>query len=253
MSVAAETILADPRCLVSERETLTPRKNSLGSAYLAFHTDRETVLNLARLHLEDAFRRVVLDPMHGLVMLMAPGPIHEGIAGYIDNVVQETAEALDLGNDSLRSTRWRRSSDPQNTGAEPDCCYYLGANALTYQELREEEDAQAIAWTLSHPPDLVVEVGLTHIDRDKQELYRRLGVPEYWQVDRSSDRAFTVTFLDLQAGGGPASLAISAILPGLTPAALGAAVQALVQRRSQKRREVVLAVLREHGVVEQIP
>jgi len=33
------------------------------------------------------------------------------------------------------------------------------------------------------PPDLVVEVAITHTDIDKRSLYAAMGVPEFWRYD----------------------------------------------------------------------
>ena len=230
-------------------EMLTLRTGSMGSRYVAFYTDPGIVLAFARLHLEDAFRRVVLDPVRGLVLLMTPGRTHEGLSSRIDFVVQETATLLSLDCEPLRATRWRRPTDPPDTGAEPDCCYYLGENALTYQTFEEDEGEQADAWTLAHPPDLVVEVEVTHFDRAKQTFYRDLGVPEYWQLEQMPDRTLRAVFLDLRALGSPPPLTESRLLTGLTPAALSASVRAMKKCAFRDRRDMLLTVLREHGVV----
>ena len=229
-------------------EMLTLRTGSMGSRYIAFYADPGTVLALARLHLEDAFRRVVLDPVRGLVLLMTPGRTHEGLASRIDFVVQETATFLNLDCEPLRATRWRRPTDPPDTGAEPDCCYYLGENALTYQTFDEDEGEQADAWTLAHPPDLVVEVEVTHFDKAKQIFYRDLGVPEYWHLERMPDRTLHAVFLDLRALGSPTPLTESRLLSGLTPAALSASVRAMKKCAFRERRDMLLTLLREHGV-----
>lgn len=33
------------------------------------------------------------------------------------------------------------------------------------------------------PPDLVVEIDITHTDMDKNRLYAAMGVPEFWRFD----------------------------------------------------------------------
>ena len=55
---------------------------------------------------------------------------------------------------------------------------------MTYQTFDEDEGEQADAWTLAYPPDLVVEVEVTHFDKAKQIFYRDLGVSEYWHLER---------------------------------------------------------------------
>ena len=221
----------------------------MGSHYIAFHADPETVLALARLHLEDVFRRVVLDPVRGLVLLMAPGRTHEGLSSRIDFVIQETTALLNLDCEPLRATRWRRPTDPPDTGAEPDCCYYLGENALAYQSFDDDESEQADAWVLTHPPDLVVEVEVTHYDKAKRTFYQDLGVSEYWQLEQTPERKLRTVFLNLTEPTGPTPLAKSKLLPGITPAALSESVLAMKKCAFRNRRKTLLGVLREHGAV----
>lgn len=220
---------------------LTFRKNSLGSGYIAFHADEATVLALAKSNLDSFFRRVVLDPVRGLVLLMVPGRAHEGISRNLDDVVTEMVDALDLASVKLGATRWRRPQDPESAGAEPDCCFYLGENAVAYLEAGERGETVADAYALRHPPDLVVEVGVTHVDRDKQAFYRDLGVPEYWHIDYTKGtgpkpKATTVSFLALQAADGPRLLSTSVVLPGMQPTDVSAAIKALSDSRHNTPR-----------------
>ena len=65
------------------------KRNSLGSEYVAFHAGRDEVIALAESDLVNAhpFRRVVLDPVRGLVMLMSPSGGHETTSGFMDDFV----------------------------------------------------------------------------------------------------------------------------------------------------------------------
>ncbi|PLS67636.1 MAG: Uma2 family endonuclease, partial [Cyanobacteria bacterium M5B4] len=42
------------------------------------------------------------------------------------------------------------------------------------------------------PPDLVVEIDITHTDIQKLELYAALGVPEFWRYDGQIWRIYTL-------------------------------------------------------------
>lgn len=53
------------------------KRTSFGSEYLAFHASRDEVVALAQSDMVNTFRRVVLDPVRGLVMLMSPSGGHE--------------------------------------------------------------------------------------------------------------------------------------------------------------------------------
>ena len=69
------------------------------------------------------------------------------------------------------------------------------------------------------PPDLIVEVEVTNLDKDKPVRYAELGVREMWQVEeRKEGEAYRseIVILDLQARDGPREIVQSKVLPGLT-------------------------------------
>ncbi len=241
-------------------ETLTPRKNALGSDYVAFHTDAGTVLELARLTLEDAFRRVVLDPVRGLVILMSPSRAHETIKAWLDNLIEEIAYDRNMDSVNLHSARWRRPTDPQNTGYEADCCFYFGEKASAYIETTDQDKTTIEAYGDSHPPDLVVEVALTHVSREKQAGYRELGVPEFWQVESPRSGHLTknlkITFLDLQADAGPRPLSESLNLPGLTPAQVCTALEPFTNKNLsnvRQRRQTIANIIQKQKTPDREP
>ena len=234
------------------RDRVTLRKSSVGSKYLAFRADRETVLTFADLQLGQFFRRMVLDPARGLVMLMAPDRVHEDTRGHLERVVDGVAALLELSRVPLGSTRLRRLLDPRNTGAEPDCCFYLGANAVAYRQARARGVEAADRYVLHHPLDLVVEVGVTHEDRSKHDFYRDLGVAEYWQIRTTDGVDLTVRFRDLQAPQRPL-LSVSKALPGMTPAAIREAYGLVVGEDDIfALRAPLQALLQRHGIVQQV-
>ena len=233
----------------SARDCLTLRKNSLGSNYLAFHTDRETVLTFAALNLENLFRRVALDPAQGLIMLMSPGRLHETTREHVGDVVKEIIGLLGLKRAALGSTRLRRATDPDNTGIEPDCCFYVGENAQAYRQAAHQGDATADDYVLRNPPDLVIEIGVTHEDQDKLNLYRDLGILEFWRVNRPADTGASVSFFNLQASGQP-ELPASQVLPGVTPATVIEACHTLQDLDNASERQAMLSeLLQRHRVI----
>ena len=98
--------------------------------------------------------------------------------------------------------------------AEADCAFYVGEKAEAYIRAEALGDEQADAFTDHHPPDLVVEINVSHTDEGKPAWYRRLGVTELWAVagGKSPDR-IEVEFLDLQASDGPAASRESKVIP----------------------------------------
>ncbi len=152
-------------------------------------------------------RRVVIDPVAGLIAWMSPSSAHEGYARAADKVAEGAGERLGLLVKALGGTRWRlRPDDPDNTGVEPDACFYVGASAEGWQAAFESGgQAAAEAIEAETPPDLVVEIEWTQIDREsgKAQRYAELGVREMWRAEKSSDRdSVTIQILDLQADGG---------------------------------------------------
>ena len=197
------------------------KRNSLGSEYVAFHAGRDEVIALAESDLVNAFRRVILDPVRGLVMLMSPSGGHETNARDLDGFVGSVATLKGIKTTKLGATRWRRENDPKNTGLEADCSFYFGQKAVDYRQAYGRSEAEGDAYTFKVPPDLVVEVGLTHESKEKYLSYRDKGAVEFWQLNirrRAQRRIITATFLDLQAQPGPLEVDTSLNLPGLAPA-----------------------------------
>ena len=62
-----------------------------------------------------------------------------------------------------------------NRGSEPDCAYYIHNQRLVAgRKVKFDQDP---------PPDLVVEVDITHTDIDKNRLYAAMGIPEFWRYN----------------------------------------------------------------------
>ncbi len=204
------------------RERLKEVKHtSFGSEYLAFRASRDEVIALAQSDLVNAFRRVALDPVRGLVMLMSPSGGHEITSRDLDRFVSSVAALKGIKMDRLGATRWRREDDPKNTGNEADCSFYFGRKAVECREAYARSEAEGDTYTFRVPPDLVVEVGLTHESKEKYLSYRDKGVVEFWQLNarpRKQGRSIvTATFLDLQAQSKPMEIDSSLNLPDVTP------------------------------------
>jgi Uma2 family endonuclease len=60
-------------------------------------------------------------------------------------------------------------------GAEPDKAYYIQNHAKVV--------GKTVDLQRDPPPDLVVEVDITHTDIDKLSLYARMGISEFWRYD----------------------------------------------------------------------
>ena len=203
---------------------------SMGSGFTRYRFAPEAIPQLAKLDWHVIGRRVFIDPVRGFIALMSPSPEHEEYARGIDRTVQDMCRALDLRIVTLGSTRWRRPDDPENSGAEPDACFYLGAAAERRDEARRKGREALAAFYRRTPPDLVVEVERSRGDADKPAFYRRLGATEMWRLDISATIREAV-MLDLQAPGGPDVLHASGVLAPATPAFVLDALELAVGNR----------------------
>jgi Uma2 family endonuclease len=62
-----------------------------------------------------------------------------------------------------------------NRGSEPDKAYYI--------QNQPNVTGRTVDLAQDPPPDLVVEVDITHTDVDKNRLYAAMGVPEFWRYN----------------------------------------------------------------------
>ena len=67
----------------------------------------------------------------------------------------------------------------RNRGAEPDACFYVKTAAAIGRKIQ-------LDFASDPPPDIVVEIDVTHDSLSKFPLYAGLGVPELWRYDASA-------------------------------------------------------------------
>jgi Uma2 family endonuclease len=80
---------------------------------------------------------------------------------------------LGLKLKSIGSTTLNR--EDLDRGAEPDNAFYIQNQPLVA--------GRNIDLKSDPPPDLVVEIDITHTDIDKLRLYSSMGIPEFWRYD----------------------------------------------------------------------
>ena len=215
----------------------------LGSTIHVLRADASTIAELAAIDWNRHFRRVCLDPVRGVITLMAPSRLHDDLSGILDHVVGTAGSALTGTARGLRSARLRGRDEPPGTGMEPDCEFYLGERARGYLAALAEGEAAADAYFERIVPDLVVEVEITSADEGKAGRYGEMGVRELWRLHgRKGTRELRVEFLALSPGSAPRRLDASVVLEGLTPDDVCEAVEGV--RFSQTRDEQTKAVTR---------
>ena len=107
----------------------TMHTGPLGSTIHVLRADAGTIAELAAIDWNRRFRRVCLDPVRGIITLMAPSFPHEDLTGILDNIVEAAGSAIAGAMKSIRSTRLRGRGEPPGTGMEPDCAFYVGERA----------------------------------------------------------------------------------------------------------------------------
>jgi Uma2 family endonuclease len=112
-----------------------------------------------------------------LEMLMTLSFEHEGLKMFVDRVISTGALAARIDVVCGGSTTLKHHKRRQ--GLEPDQCYWV-QNAAKVRGLKRLDLKK------SPPPDLVIEVDVTHSAVDRESIYAAMGVPEMWHYARSS-------------------------------------------------------------------
>jgi Uma2 family endonuclease len=109
----------------------------------------------------------------GILEIAVPLEIHEFSRCLIERFVVTLVELMGLRVKTMGSTTMNYPN--QKKGAEPDNAYYIQNQPLV--------KGREVDFSQDPPPDLVVEVDITHTDVDKDRFYASLGVPEFWRFD----------------------------------------------------------------------
>lgn len=109
----------------------------------------------------------------GKLEITVPLEDHEFYRSLIEYFIRVLVELMELPIKTMGSTTMNY---PQlEKGAEPDNAYYIQNQPLV--------KGRTVNFAQDPPPDLVVEVDITHTDIAKNQFYASLGVPEFWRFD----------------------------------------------------------------------
>ena len=147
--------------------------------------------------------------LEGRLSLLVTSREHDWLGERLSQVVVEVAEALGLIWEDAGQATFRR--EDVDAGVEGDKTFYFGDHA----ELMA--GAANIDLSTQPPPDLVIEVEVSHPADLAVSIWGRLGVPEVWRY-RAGDGA--MTFWTHCEDGSYRSIPASLHLPGLMPADL---------------------------------
>jgi Uma2 family endonuclease len=113
---------------------------------------------------------------NGRLEIMTPTGKHERYKSLLHDLVTILSDELDLEILSYGSTTLKLK--PKRKGAEGDDCFYI-------QRAAEIGEKDRLDLTRDPPPDLVIEIDVTHDSAGKFAIYAALGVPEIWRYDGS--------------------------------------------------------------------
>ena len=119
----------------------------------------------------------------GTLEMMSPSEEHEWIKEFIGRLIEMAAYDLDLPIKSTGSTTQRHPKLLR--GLEPDLSYYIQHESEVRGRCATESGA-------TPPPDLVVEVEITHKIIDRLEAYATLQVAEVWRYRDKSVEIFAL-------------------------------------------------------------
>jgi len=125
-------------------------------------------------------RRIHVTYDRGTLELMSPSAVHEGYGRFLARIIDIVAEELEIPCLGFRSTTWRRR--PKDRGIEADECFYLANTPAILA------NGKKVDLNVDPPPDLCIEVEITHSAMDRMSIYAALGVPEVWRFDGTTLR-----------------------------------------------------------------
>jgi Uma2 family endonuclease len=128
--------------------------------------------------------RLRLSYNQGTLEIMTLSSRHERLKSLFAPLLTVLTEELDLNLVGLGSTTFRLTDAAR--GTEPDDCYYI-------HQAEQMAGRDPIDLATDPPPDLVVEVDISHPSLDKFPIYASLRVPEVWRHDGDTVYFFRLT------------------------------------------------------------
>ncbi|MBE9101762.1 Uma2 family endonuclease [Vacuolonema iberomarrocanum] len=116
----------------------------------------------------------------GILEVTMPLEDHEFAVRLIERFILILVVELGMKLKTMGSTTLDR--EVLDRSAEPDNAYYIQNQALVA--------GRNVNLAQDPPPDLVVEVDITHTDIDKLRFYASMGVPEFWRYNGETWRIY---------------------------------------------------------------
>jgi Uma2 family endonuclease len=158
----------------------------------------------------------------GRLEIMSPSERHEYRKSILGSLVEVLTEEMNMNLVRLGSTTWKKRRGSQ--GAEADESFYI----TSCERIRNKHE---IDLNTDPPPDLVIEVDISHSSRNKFAIYAGLGVPELWRYRKSSIRFYRLV------EGQYVEVTNSGLFPFLSPSDLNAFMdQDYIEEFNQTKR-----------------
>lgn len=116
----------------------------------------------------------------GVLEITMPLEDHEFSGRLIERFILTLIEVMGLRIKTMGSTTMNYLK--LKKGAEPDNAYYIQNQPLV--------KGRNVDFAQDPPPDLVVEVDITHTDIEKNKFYAAIGVAEFWRFNGSVWRIY---------------------------------------------------------------
>jgi Uma2 family endonuclease len=141
----------------------------------------------------------------GRLEIMSPSDWHDYYKSLLGRLVDVLAEELEIECASFGSTTFKKEEEAK--GTEPDECFYITNVGRVIGKPGLDLDRDP-------PPDLAIEVDISHQSQSKFPIYAALGVPEIWRYRKGKIYFYRLSgqnYIEIQA---------SDLFPFLTPEAL---------------------------------
>jgi Uma2 family endonuclease len=110
----------------------------------------------------------LLKCFEGSATLVSPGRPHESMGHRLDRLIMAVCLELGIEHTALGSTTWALPLGAEETAYEADEAYYVQSHGTTKQH---------------QPPDLAIEVVVSHSEKKALQAGAFLKVPEMWVLD----------------------------------------------------------------------
>lgn len=125
-------------------------------------------------------RNTRLTYSQGILEITMPLETHEFSTWLIGRFIYILASELGMDIKTMGSTTLDR--EELDRSGQPDAAYYIQNQPLVA--------GRTVDLAEDPPPDLVVEVDITHTDIDKLQLYAAMGSPEFWRYNGETWRIY---------------------------------------------------------------